>query len=87
MRHNFCHLHTDLIHTSCGRRCNGGGGGGGGRLYGGDGYMRIRQETVLGFGAWEIMQALGETVHVYHLNEGHCAFVALRLLAEAKQRG
>lgn len=57
------------------------------KLYGGDTYTRIRQEMVLGVGAHQIMVALGEDVNVYHLNEGHCAFVALPLLASAIKQG
>jgi starch phosphorylase len=50
------------------------------RLYGGDQEMRIRQEIVLGFGAVKILSHLGRTPKLFHLNEGHTAFVALELL-------
>jgi len=57
------------------------------KLYGGDSYTRIRQEMVLGFGAVEIVKALRLSADVFHLNEGHCAFLALRLLADERELG
>ncbi|MHA2226520.1 MAG: alpha-glucan family phosphorylase [Candidatus Hodarchaeales archaeon] len=50
------------------------------RLYGGDQEMRIRQEIVLGFGAVRILSHICCEPDVFHLNEGHTAFVALELL-------
>lgn len=55
------------------------------RLYGGDQEMRIRQEIVLGFGAVKILSYLGYQPKIFHLNEGHTAFVALELLREELQ--
>lgn len=53
-------------------------------LYGGDTYYRLCQEIVLGFGGITALRALGyDDVHVYHLNEGHSAFLGLALLDEA----
>ncbi len=46
-------------------------------LYGGDSDLRIRQEILLGIGGRRALSALNEQPRVYHLNEGHCAFVAL----------
>ncbi|MGC6515872.1 MAG: alpha-glucan family phosphorylase [Myxococcota bacterium] len=57
------------------------------QLYGGGDTMRIRQETLLGLGGVALLRALNETVDVYHLNEGHCAFVPLALLREHTDRG
>ncbi len=56
-----------------------------GHLYGGDHDTRIRQELVLGIGGARLLRALGPDVTpaVYHLNEGHSAFIALEL---ARQR-
>jgi glycogen phosphorylase len=51
-----------------------------GRLYGGAEAERIKQETVLGFGADLVLRALGFTIDTYHLNEGHAAFLPLALL-------
>ena len=47
------------------------------QLYGGDLDMRIRQEMVLGVGGYRALQALGLKPTVYHMNEGHSAFLAL----------
>ena len=46
-------------------------------LYGGDGEMRIRQEIVLGIGGVRMLDALGLRPRVFHMNEGHCAFLGL----------
>ena len=47
------------------------------QLYGGDREMRIRQEIVLGIGGYRALKALGLAPTVYHMNEGHSAFLAL----------
>jgi len=47
------------------------------RLYGGGHEMRIRQEIVLGIGGARTLHALNIPVTVYHMNEGHSAFLAL----------
>lgn len=47
------------------------------QLYGGDKEVRIRQEIVLGIGGYRALEAMGLSPTVYHLNEGHAAFVAL----------
>lgn len=46
-------------------------------LYGGDDEMRIQQEIMLGIGGTRALKALGIEPTVYHLNEGHSAFLAL----------
>jgi starch phosphorylase len=46
-------------------------------LYGGDIDTRIRQEMVLGVGGMRALKAMGLTPSVYHMNEGHSAFLAL----------
>ena len=46
-------------------------------LYGGDLEMRMRQEMVLGIGGVRTLSALGIDAHVFHMNEGHSAFLAL----------
>ena len=46
-------------------------------LYGGDQEMRIRQEIILGIGGVIALEALGLKPRVYHINEGHAAFLAL----------
>ncbi|MGI9089094.1 MAG: alpha-glucan family phosphorylase [Chthoniobacterales bacterium] len=46
-------------------------------LYGGDLEMRMRQEIVLGIGGVKALSALGIDASVFHMNEGHSAFLAL----------
>jgi starch phosphorylase len=47
------------------------------RLYGGDREMRISQEIVLGIGGVRAVTALGYQPSVWHMNEGHSAFLGL----------
>ncbi len=47
------------------------------RLYGGNHEMRVQQEIVLGLGGVLALEELGITPSVWHLNEGHAAFVAM----------
>jgi glycogen phosphorylase len=47
------------------------------QLYGGDPHTRIRQEIVLGIGGLRALKELGLQPTVYHMNEGHSAFLAL----------
>ncbi|MBI2681048.1 MAG: alpha-glucan family phosphorylase [Candidatus Solibacter usitatus] len=47
------------------------------QLYGGDLDTRIRQEIVLGIGGLRALRALGIDPTVYHMNEGHSAFLAV----------
>src|SRR4051812_37211288 len=46
-------------------------------LYGGDLEMRMRQEIVLGIGGVKVLTALGIEAEVFHMNEGHSAFLSL----------
>lgn len=48
-----------------------------GQLYGGDMELRIKQEIVLGIGGVRALVALGIEPDVFHMNEGHSAFLAL----------
>ncbi len=57
------------------------------RLYGGDEAHRIRQEMVLGIGGVRALRALGLSPAVWHMNEGHAAFLALELLRERMAEG
>ena len=50
------------------------------RLYGGDQEMRIRQEIVLGMSGVELLKVLGLNPTIYHMNEGHSAFLTLELM-------
>jgi starch phosphorylase len=47
------------------------------RLYGGDPETRLRQMILLGVGGCRALNALGIEPAVYHLNEGHAAFILL----------
>ena len=52
------------------------------RLYGGDHEMRISQEIVLGIGGVRALRALGVDAKVWHMNEGHAAFLGLERCRE-----
>ena len=52
------------------------------RLYGGDHEMRIAQEIVLGIGGVRALRALGVDASVWHMNEGHAAFLGLERCRE-----
>ena len=47
------------------------------QLYGGDRETRIKQEIVLGVGGYRALEALEIYPSVFHMNEGHSAFLAL----------
>ncbi|MBI5216936.1 MAG: alpha-glucan family phosphorylase [Ignavibacteriae bacterium] len=47
------------------------------QLYGGDKEMRIKQEILLGIGGYRALHLLGYSPTVYHINEGHSAFLTL----------
>ncbi|HEY7790391.1 MAG TPA: alpha-glucan family phosphorylase [Vicinamibacterales bacterium] len=57
------------------------------RLYGGDRETRIQQEIILGIGGVRALRALGATPAVYHLNEGHAAFVVLQRIRDDIEAG
>jgi glycogen phosphorylase len=58
------------------------------QLYGGDQEMRIRQEILLGIGGVRALRALGIQPKVYHMNEGHSAFLGLeRIRLLMSERG
>ena len=57
------------------------------RLYGGDRETRIQQEIILGIGGVRVLRALGIKPTVWHLNEGHAAFVALQRIRELVEQG
>jgi glycogen phosphorylase len=54
-------------------------------LYGGDLDMRIHQEMMLGIGGVRALKALGYNPTVYHLNEGHSAFLILERIRKLIQ--
>jgi starch phosphorylase len=47
------------------------------QLYGGDRHMRIKQEIILGVGGVRALQEMGVKPAVWHINEGHAAFMLL----------
>jgi len=57
------------------------------RLYGGDRETRIQQEIVLGVGGVRALKALGSEPAVWHLNEGHAAFVVLQRIRDLIEKG
>ena len=57
------------------------------RVYGGDQNMRINQEIILGIGGVKLLDQLGKKPIVYHMNEGHSAFLTLELLAGELRNG
>ena len=57
------------------------------RLYGGDRETRIQQEIILGIGGVRALKALGSTPAVWHLNEGHAAFVVLQRIRDHIEQG
>ncbi len=52
------------------------------KLYGGDQEMRIRQEIVLGMAGVRLLKKLGIQPTIYHMNEGHSAFLNLELIKD-----
>jgi len=46
-------------------------------LYGGDSEMRIQQEILLGRGGVRLLRRMGVEPSVWHMNEGHAAFMAI----------
>jgi glycogen phosphorylase/synthase len=58
------------------------------QLYGGDWENRLKQELLLGIGGIRMLQKLGVKPDLYHLNEGHAAFLNLermRFLIQEKK--
>jgi len=57
------------------------------RLYGGDRETRIQQEIILGIGGVRALKAMGSAPRVWHLNEGHAAFVVLQRIRDQIEHG
>ena len=57
------------------------------RVYGGDSTTRIMQEILLGVGGVRVLRALGIQPAVFHMNEGHAAFLTLELIRERRAQG
>lgn len=52
------------------------------QLYGGDLEMRLKQELVLGIGGITALERLGYFPTVFHMNEGHSAFLGLKRIQD-----
>ena len=57
------------------------------RVYGGDTAMRIGQEIIMGIGGVRLLRALDVSPAVFHMNEGHSAFLTFELLREQLSTG
>ncbi|HYQ72588.1 MAG TPA: alpha-glucan family phosphorylase, partial [Gammaproteobacteria bacterium] len=57
------------------------------QLYGGDKLTRIQQEIILGIGGTRALRALGLEPTVWHINEGHAAFLILERCLEYVREG
>jgi alpha-glucan phosphorylase-like protein len=57
------------------------------QLYGGDQENRLKQEILLGIGGIRAINTIGVEPDVYHLNEGHAAFIGLERLRQFAARG
>ncbi|MGE5361035.1 MAG: alpha-glucan family phosphorylase [Bacteroidales bacterium] len=57
------------------------------RLYGGNHETRVQQEIVLGLGGVRALHALGLDPALWHLNEGHAAFVSVQRIRTAIESG
>ncbi len=55
------------------------------RLYGGNREMRLRQELLLGVGGFSAIKEMGMDPKVYHINEGHAAFLNIARLNDYMQ--
>ncbi len=57
------------------------------QLYVGDRDCRLRQEILLGMGGVKALQELGIEPSVYHMNEGHSAFLILQRIRDIMHQG
>jgi len=56
-----------------------------GHLYGGDRETRLVQEMMLGIGGVRLLRTIGIEPRVFHLNEGHSAFLTLELARQVME--
>lgn len=56
------------------------------QLYGGDLEMRLKQEILLGIGGYRALEAIGVSPTVYHMNEGHSAFLGLERVVRLMEK-
>ena len=55
-------------------------------MYGGDWDNRLKQEILLGVGGIRLMEKMGMTADVYHLNEGHAALTGIERIRKIVER-
>lgn len=55
-------------------------------LYGGDQENRLKQELLLGVGGMRMLELIGERPTLFHLNEGHAAFLSLERVYQTMQQ-
>jgi len=56
-------------------------------LYGGSRDTRMRQEIILGIGGLRALRKMGHQPSIFHMNEGHSAFLGLERLYELMNEG
>lgn len=57
------------------------------KLYISDPELRISQEMLLGIGGLRALQRLGHNPAIFHMNEGHSAFLALERMRQLVEKG
>ena len=57
------------------------------KLYEANREVRLLQEILLGMGGIRLIRTLGITPHVFHMNEGHSAFLVIERLQECMRTG
>ncbi len=57
------------------------------QLYGGDRNLRIKQEILLGIGGVRALKEMGIKPTIWHINEGHAAFMMLERMRNLVQQG
>ncbi len=57
------------------------------RLYSSDLDLRISQEIILGIGGVRALRTVGHSPVVWHMNEGHSAFLSLEIIRELVEQG
>ncbi len=78
---NLYLLDTDLPENTAGDCCITA------QLYGGSRDIRICQEIILGIGGVKVLRAMGINPGVWHINEGHAAFLCLERIREKVSSG
>lgn len=56
------------------------------QLYGGDNENRLKQEFLLGIGGMRLLEKLGIDSDIYHINEGHAAFIGLERIYQLMKK-